>query len=112
MAEATAVVTEVPAETLVEKIEAEVKKVEAKVETFSTAARVDLLAEDKLFLREIEVEYLRAKNEIARLEQVIKNAEARFAPTVQGMAKKYLVNPATHAFDNLELAFKAIEKKL
>ena len=94
------------------KVEAEAKVVEAKVETFATAARVDLVAEDKLFVREIEIEFLRAKNEISRLEQVVKNAEARFAPTVQQLAKKYLINPATHTFDNLSLAFVAIEKKL
>lgn len=98
-------------ETLVQKIEAEVKAVEAKVETFTTAARVDLDAADKLFLREIEVEYLRAQNEITRLSQIVKNAEARFAPSVQGLAKKYKVNPATHVFQNLELAFVVIEKK-
>lgn len=94
------------------KVEAEAKVVEAKVETFATAARVDLSVEEKLFVREIEVEFLRAKTEIAKLEQIMKNAEARFAPTVQQLAKKYLINPATHTFDNLSLAFVAIEKKL
>lgn len=110
-------------ETLVEKVETEVKDVVTAVESkadavvvdvkkFATASRVELVAEDKLVIRDLEVEYLRAQAEITRLEKVMKNVESRFVPVVQSFVSKYLINPATHQFNNLELAFVALEKKL
>ena len=48
------------------EVSAEVKKVEEKVK----AALVDIKAEEKLFLREAELEFLKAQMEIQRLQKL------------------------------------------
>lgn len=122
MAEETAVVapaipTEVKAEAIVgevvAKTEAAVKTVavvakdaEKKAVEFATAERVDITADEKLMVSKLENEFLRANAEIQRLQGVIQSAQAQFPNVVSGLVKKYSINPATHVFDNIELAFK------
>jgi hypothetical protein len=65
-----------------------------------------LSAEEKLIIREIENEYLKAQIEINRLSQITQSAQKKFTDTVEGLVKKYGVSPAEWLFDNVSLQFK------
>src|ERR1035437_1057359 len=93
-------------------VEAEVKAVEAEVVAVAEKAAVEvkkltqeLTAEEKLAIREIENEYLKAQMEIQRLSQITQGAQKKFTDTVETLVKKYGVEPATWVFDNLKLIF-------
>ena len=98
---------------VIEKVEAEVKAVEgevvtevAKVEKVVEKVLQELTAEEKLAIREIENAYLKAQMEIQRLSQITQKAQADFTANVERLTKKYVVDPATWLFDNVELVFK------
>jgi len=111
-------------------VETEVKAVEAKVEAVASEVKAEvvkvaeevkaavvrteqaLTAEEKLALREIEVEYLKAQMQIQALSQTTQNAQKRFTSTVEALGKKYVIDPAVLAFDNVEMKFKTLAQKL
>jgi hypothetical protein len=99
-------------ETLVQKVEAEVKAVEAEVVKVVEAVlpEVKKLTQEitdgeKLAIREIELEYVKAQAEIQRLSQITQGAQKKFTDIVEGLVKKYGVTPAEWVFDNLKLVF-------
>ena len=49
---------------------------------------------------------LKAQMEIQRLSQITQKAQKDFTDTVEKLTKKYVVDPATWLFDNVELVFK------
>ena len=85
-----------------EEVKAEVVKVEGEVKKLTQ----ELTADEKLAIREIENAYLKAQIEINRLSQITKEAQQKFTTTVEGLAKKYVLNPVEWAFDNIELIWK------
>ena len=98
---------------VVNEVVAEVKSVEgavvaevAKVEKAVEKVLQELTAEEKLAIREIENSYLKASMEIQRLSQTTQKAQQDFTATVERLTKKYVVDPATWLFDNVELVFK------
>ena len=101
---AEAVVAEVKTEVVkvAEEVKAEVVKVEGEVKKLTQ----ELTADEKLAIREIENAYLKAQIEINRLSQITKEAQQKFTTTVEGIAKKYVLNPVEWAFDNIELIWK------
>ena len=90
----------------VKAVEGEVVAEVAKAEKFVEAVRQELSAEEKLAIREIENAYLKAQMEIQRLSQITQKAQKDFTDTVEKLTKKYVVDPATWLFDNVELVFK------
>ena len=68
----------------------------------------EISTEEKLIVREIENEYLKAQMEIQRLSQITQAAQKKFTTTVETMTKKYAIDPATFIFDNVALVFKKI----
>ena len=93
-------------------VEGEVKAVEAEVVAVAEKAAAEvkkltqeLTAEEKLAIREIENEYLKAQMEIQRLSQITQGAQKKFTDTVENLVHKYTVSPAEWAFDNLKLIF-------
>jgi hypothetical protein len=70
-----------------------------------------LTAEEKLVLREIENEYLKAQIQITTLSNTTQNAQKKFTTTVEGFGKKYDIIPAEMQFDNVALEFVAVPKK-
>jgi type IV secretory pathway VirB4 component len=97
-------------ETVVNAVEAEVVKVaeEVKAEVVKAVERFtqEITAEEKLVIREIENEYLKAQMEIQRLSQITQGAQKKFTDTVDSLVKKYAVSPAEWLFDNISLQFK------
>jgi hypothetical protein len=94
-------------------VEGEVKAVEAEVVAVAEKAAAEvkkltqeLTAEEKLAIREIENEYLKAQMEIQRLSQITQGAQKKFTDTVETLVKKYEVSPTQWIFDNVSLIFK------
>ena len=85
--------------------EAEVVKVTEAVVPEVKKMLQELTAEEKLGIREIENEYLKAQMEIQRLSQITQGAQKKFTDTVEALVKKYGVNPTEWVFDNLKLVF-------
>jgi hypothetical protein len=87
-------------------VKQEVVEVAEEVKAEVVKATQELGAEEKLVIREIENEYLKAQIEINRLSQITQNAQKRFTDTVENLVKKYAVSPAEWVFDNVSLTFK------
>jgi|SRR5271154_2419614 len=106
------VVAEVKAEAekVATAVTAEVAKVEAEVKPAVKPAVEHLLqeltAEEKLAIREIENEYLKAQIEINRLSVITQNAQKNFSTVVETLKNKYVIDPAEWVFDNIALVFK------
>lgn len=89
----------------VKAVEAEVVKVAEEVKAEAVKLTQELTAEEKLGIRELENEYLKAQMEIQRLSQITQGAQKKFTETVDSLVKKYGVSPAEWVFDNLKLVF-------
>jgi ribosome recycling factor len=109
--------TQMSVETVVEEVKAEATKVEGEVkaavaevkeEVTKAVAKTtqELTAEEKLAIREIENEYLKAQIEINRLSTITQGAQKKFTSTVESLTKKYVVDPTEWVFDNVELLFR------
>ena len=85
-----------------EEVKAEVVKVEGEVKKLTQ----ELSADEKLAIREVENAYLKAQIEINRLSTITKEAQQKFTSIVEGLAKKYVLEPSVWAFDNIELIWK------
>jgi galactokinase len=105
--------TEVKAvETAVEgeavKIEGEVKAEVAKVEEKTKAALVQVSTDEKLFLSDAELEFLKAQMEIQRLSKIADAKSKQYADYVEGLFKKYLLDKAEYVFDGAARLFKKL----
>ena len=80
-AEVVKVEADVKAEVV--KVEAEVKAEVAKVEAEVKAAVVQIKAEEKLFLREAELEFLKAQMEIQRLTKVAEDKSKAYQAYIE-----------------------------
>jgi hypothetical protein len=95
----------VPAQTEVQKVEAAVKAIEAKVVKFAEGARVEISVEEKFFVTKMENEFLKSQLEIQRLTKIVENTQKQYVAFLEGLTKKYAINPLTHMFNNIELVF-------
>lgn len=91
-----------------EEVKAAVIKVVDKAAHDNTTLQVISDAE-KLSIREIENVYLKAQIQINTLSQTTQKAQADFTKTVEVLAKKYALDPAIWAFDNVELIWKKMK---
>lgn len=117
--------------TTIEQVAAnEAKKIEAKVEAVAGEVKAEVVkvaeevkaavikvvdkvtqeisSEEKLAIRDVENEYLKAQLQIQTLSQTTQRAQAKFTSIVEGLTKKYVVDPASWVFDNVELKFKKL----
>ena len=93
----------------VEKVVEEVKSaVETKVEEVVKAAKVDITAEEKLFLREAELEYLKAQMEIQRLSKLAEAKSKSYTDYIESLFVKYSLTKAEYVFDGAVNAFKKL----
>lgn len=70
----------------------------------------EISADEKLVLREAENNYLKAQMQIQALTQQTTAAQKKFTETVEGLGKKYDIDPKVFQFDNVELKFVAVKK--
>jgi hypothetical protein len=83
----------------------EVQKIEAAVVKFTEEVRVALTADEKFFITKVENDYLKAQLEIHKATKVVENTQKQYTQLLEGLVKKYAINPLTHQFNNIELAF-------
>jgi hypothetical protein len=88
------------------KTEGVLAAVESKADKIVAAVRIELTDAEKLVIRNVENEYLKAQMELQRLSSVTQNASRQFTNTVESYVKKYAIDPAVHVFDTVELVFK------
>lgn len=93
---------------VVADVKEEAKKIEDKVEEKVKAAVVDITADEKLFLREAELEYLKAQMEIQRLQNITTAKSKEYQAFIEGLTKKYVVSKAEYVFDAVINAFKKL----
>jgi len=91
---------------------AEVKKVVAEVEKVEKAAVVKITAEEKLVLADMELEYLKANQQIAQLTKITETKAKGYQEAVEGFLKKYGLDKATYIFNGVTRAFEAVAKKV
>ena len=100
-------------------IEGEVKTVETKAETVAEAvvakveekikaALVNIVADEKLFLREAELEFLKAQMEIQRLSKVAEAKSKSYTDYIESLFVKYGLTKAEYVFDGAVNAFKKL----
>lgn len=103
--EATAAAPAEEAKTVAEKIEAAVEKTEA-VAAEVKAAVVQISTEEKLFLREAELEFLKATMDIQRLQTITATKTKEYQAFVDSMLKKYNLTKEEYVFDGTINIFK------
>jgi hypothetical protein len=109
----TEVVSEVKAvetkvETVADAVVADVKAEVVKVEDKVKAAVVEIKAEEKLFLREAELEFLKAQMEIQRLSKITEEKSKGYQLYVENLFKTYVLDKAEYVFDGAINAFRKL----
>ena len=99
---AEAVVTEA------KKVEGDVVKEADKVVEKVKAAFVGLIADEKLFLREAELEFLKAQMEIQRLNKIAEAKSKAYTDYVEQLFTKYGLTKAEYVFDGAVAQFKKL----
>jgi hypothetical protein len=92
------------AKSVVEKIEGEVVKAEEVVK----AALVSIVADEKLVLREAELEYLKATMEIQRLSKITEAKQKQYVDFIEGLFTKYGLQKSEYVFDAAVAQFKKL----
>ena len=87
-----------------EKAVAMVEKVEEKVK----AATVQILADEKLYLREAELEFLKAQMEIQRIQKIAEDKSKQYTTFVEQLFTKYGLTKAEYVFDGAVALFKKL----
>jgi hypothetical protein len=102
-------------ETVVEGAVAEVKSVAeavvaeaAKVEEAVKAALVQITADEKLFLREAELEFLKAQMEIQRLTKLAEEKSKAYTAYIEQLFVKYGITKVEYVFDGAVNSFKKL----
>jgi uncharacterized protein YpuA (DUF1002 family) len=97
----------------------EAKKVETAVEDavkpLASEAKklvIELTAEEKLAVRDVEVGYLRMVSDATRIQQEMEKAKQRYQQLLAQYTVKYAIDPAEHAWSELTADFRAVAKKL
>ena len=99
---------ETKVETVAAAVVADAKAVETKVEEVVKAALVNIVADEKLFLREAELEYLKAQMEIQRLSKVAEEKSKSYTDYIKSLFVKYGLTTVEYVFDGAINAFKKL----
>ena len=87
---------------------AEFEKVAEKVEEKTKAAVIEISTEEKLFLRETELEFLKAQMEIQRISKITEAKSKEYQTFIEGLYKKYLVEKSEYVFDAVSNSLKKL----
>ena len=106
---------------VVQEVKEVAKEVEAEVAKVAKAATIKLNAEDELFVRKLEVNFLKAMQETEKLaqqtQQLGRSMEAmrkQYQDTLKAYGEKYLDDAekaASYVWDELQAAYRLVEKK-
>ena len=99
---------ETKVETVAAAVVADAKAVEEKVVAVVKPALVNIVAEEKLFLREVELEFLKAQMEIQRITKLAEAKSKSYTDYIESLFVKYGVTKAEYVFDGTVNAFKKL----
>ena len=99
---------ETVAAAVVAGVEAKVEAVVEKVEAVVKAALVNIVADEKLFLREAELEFLKAQMEIQRLSKLAEAKSKSYTDYIESLFVKYGLTKTEYVFDGAINAFKKL----
>lgn len=97
-------------ETVAKDIYEGAKTFEQVIENEANRVKVILASDEKLALRELEVEFLKAKDAMQTAAKTIEETQKKFQDNVNALVQKYLVNPAEWSFDLVTFEFNKIVK--
>ena len=109
----TAVENEVKAveakvETVAQAVEGEAKEAVADVVKEVKAATIAIAVEEKLFLRETELEFLKVQAEIQRLTKIAEEKQKSYTTYVENLFTKYALTKIEYVFDGAVNIFKKL----
>jgi ATP/maltotriose-dependent transcriptional regulator MalT len=102
--EGTVAAAEGEVKTVAAAVVAEAKKVEGEVK----AALVRTTTDEQLFLREAELEFLKAQMEIQRLQNIADTKSKAYTAFVENLFTKYALSKAEYVFDGAVNVFKKL----
>jgi hypothetical protein len=91
-----------------EEVVTEAKKVEGEVVTKVKEALIQIAAEEKLVLREAELEYLKAQMEIQRLSKITEAKSKEYQAYIEGLFMQYGLAKTEYMFDAAVNQFKKL----
>ena len=94
--------------TVAEATVTEAKKVVADVKEEVKKATVEITADEKLFLSDAELEFMKAQVEIQRLSKITEAKSKAYQDYVEGLFKKYLISKTEFVFDGAVRLFKRL----
>ena len=89
-------------------VEGEAKQIEGEVVAEAKAALVQIAAEEKLVLRETELEFLKVQMELQRLSKLAEEKSKSYTAFVEGLYTRYGLNKAEYLFDAAVNQFKKL----
>jgi hypothetical protein len=96
------------AEAVVAEVKAEASKVEGEVVAKEKAAIIQLKSDEKLFLREAELEFLKAQMQIQNLTKITEAKTKEYQTYVENLFKTYVIDKSEYVFDATVNAFKKL----
>lgn len=93
---------------VVKVVEGEAKAVANDTKQEVNAAFVNISTEEKLVLREAELEYVKAQMEIQRLTKITETKTKEYTTFIESLLKKYTLDKGKYVFDAVINAFKKL----
>jgi hypothetical protein len=99
---------ETAVESVAGAVVAEVKKIEGEVVAVAKATVVQIKSDEKLFLREAELDFLKANMEIQRIQKIAEAKSKEYQTYVENLFKTYVIEKSEYVFDAAINAFKKL----
>jgi|SRR5271166_5248138 len=99
---------EAKAETVAQAVEGEAKAAVAEVAKEVKAATVAITSDEKLWLADTELEFLKVQAEIKRLTELAEGKQKAYTTYVENLFNKYAVTKAEYVFDGAVRLFKKL----
>ena len=97
-------------EAVVEEVKAKVTKVAEEVKTEVERVEQKLTAEESLFLRELELEFLKVQMGLKDLQRKAEAANQKYVAKLEELMAKYGIDKTKMNFDNVTNSFRATPK--
>ena len=91
-----------------DKVKEFANKAEAAIKADVTKVEANLTADEKLIVKSIEAEYLKAQLAVQEAAKNVETLANQYKNTVEGFAKKYGVDFTVHTWDMVKAEFKKI----
>lgn len=93
-------------EKTVEAVETKVEETVAKVEQVAKKTVQEITTEEKLVLRELELNFLKVQTQIKDLSSNAEQMSRTYTAKIEELVKKYVIDKAEFTFDAISNTFK------